>query len=201
MSVVGAGNTGSLAGRVEQTVVKEVYAKGAVKGSYSVGGLIGELSQDSFIYSSYTSGFVEGKTFDVGGLAGSVSRSDVIGSYSTSAVSTYWYTAGGLIGNLYEGSVTASFATGTVAADKRVGGLIGSAGSGSVIEASFATGYLSSNDDGSVTKGGLLGANSGYVQSINSYWATDTTKSLYTSASTSAGLRSDSFSTFIPIWP
>jgi len=189
MKIEGDNNIGALVGTAEQSKIENCYSTGSVHGGYYVGGLVGYLSEGSSIYSSYSTGSVTGVTFNVGGLVGNAVRAHIYGSYATGSVSTYWYSVGGLVGHIYEGSVTASFASGPVSGDKKVGGLIGSAGGGATIEANYATGYLSSNDDGAATKGGLLGSISGYVNSVNNHWAIDITDTRYTSGSTNAAIR------------
>lgn len=69
-AVKGSLSVGGLLGRTSATIV-DSYATGDVTGSQYVGGLVGEINQEADIQNTYAAGRVSG-TSDVGGFAGRV---------------------------------------------------------------------------------------------------------------------------------
>lgn len=82
----GLGTTvGGLAGNVTYATISNSYATGAVKGSLSVGGLLGRTS--ATIVDSYATGDVTGSQF-VGGLVGEINQeADIQNTYAAGRVS------------------------------------------------------------------------------------------------------------------
>jgi hypothetical protein len=89
---------GGLVGRYLDSFVENSYSTGVVKGSDSVGGLVGLMSSDSSILNSFSSSETIGGVA-VGGLVGELVNSKIINSYSIGIVNGGSKT-GGLIGDL-----------------------------------------------------------------------------------------------------
>ena len=131
-----------------------------VQGDSYVGGLVG-YSRDSNITNSYATGAVKGD-WSVGGLVGLVgyhSRGPITNSYATGAVTGTGNNVGGLVGYSYGGPITNSYATGAVEGNDRVGGLVGnnfgpitnSYATGAVEGGDYYVGGLVGNHDGDIT--------------------------------------------------
>lgn len=67
-----AGNVGGFIG-LNRSIIEDCYSKGNVSGNTKVGGFIGELAFDSFIYRCFATGEVEGNN-GIGGFAGAGSQ-------------------------------------------------------------------------------------------------------------------------------
>lgn len=147
---------GALVGRNYGSIT-DCHSSGAVSGSFSVGGLLGENMNGSVTECSSSCFIVFGGRF-VGGLLGENNEGTVTDSYSISAVRGSDY-AGGLTGkNASNSSITNCYATGEVTGTgDRVGGLVGSNSGRSGIDVSYATGHVNGTGD---RVGGLVGDNS-----------------------------------------
>jgi hypothetical protein len=124
-SIEGTGYIGALIGNSTGTtsIINNSYAKGTLKGSTSVGGLIGSGS-NAKITNSYIEGSVTATGSYVGGLSGT--GGNIENSYAIADVFGSNY-VGGLIG--MSGSVTNSYANGIVeGSGNNLGGLIGASG-------------------------------------------------------------------------
>ncbi|MCL2220645.1 MAG: fibrobacter succinogenes major paralogous domain-containing protein [Chitinispirillia bacterium] len=121
-------------GRVANLGVEDVY----IKGRDRVGGIAGELNNNSRVIRSYTTGKVAGVKL-VGGVAGNVmAGSSVTNSYSAAAVSGRDDVAG-IAGGVYMSSrVAHCYSTGAVSAHVITGGVAGSVSDNSSIAASAA---------------------------------------------------------------
>ena len=163
-NVSGNSHVGALVGSItsEGGIVSNSYSTGEVRGSTSVGGLVGS-NWEGRITNSYSKVEIDGFS-TVGGLLGFSYNGTVENSYATGDV----YgdrNVGGLVGGNYESTVTNSCATGDVSGDIWVGGLVGS-NRGSTVTNSYATGVVSGDD----RVGGLVGGN--YVSTVTNSYAT-----------------------------
>jgi hypothetical protein len=118
---------------------------------------------------SYATGTASGLYTDVGGLVGY--NTDMVEmSYATGTVNGPSDDIGGLVGQ-NDGTVETSFATGAVTGSSSgqggVGGLVGLNNTDATVETCYATGPVS----GVYYNGGLVGDNTGTVET--SYWAND----------------------------
>ena len=112
---------GGLVGYLYRGAIADSFAHGSVTGTYSVGGLVGELDgagdRNSFITHSYAAnGTVTGQSYgeitnpsDVGGLVGSIRRGSITHSFSADRVQGDAVNQGGLIGS----SLFPGYGTGT----------------------------------------------------------------------------------------
>ena len=156
VKVTGKNWVGGLVGRIDDGMVLDSYATGAVSGDWRVGGLVGQNKGD--ISGSHATIAVtatgSGSQY-TGGLVGR-NDSSVSGSYATGAVTTTGanslYT-GGLVGR-NDSSVSGSYATGAVTGTgQRVGSLVGE--NRGDVSSSYATGSVTGN----AFVGGLVGTN------------------------------------------
>lgn len=117
---------GGLVGQLtNSSFIENSYATGDVYGSSRVGGLVGESAQGegTVIHRSYATGNVEGGYY-TGGLIG-YSSSDIDNSYATGNVKGSHF-SGGLAGYLYKNVIANSYSIGEVTSSgSRVGGLVG----------------------------------------------------------------------------
>lgn len=156
--------------------ISNCHASGAVIGSYTVGGLIGNIDGKSTIKvtlsNSYATGNVSGDNHSIGGLVGSHGGySEISGCYAEGTVTALARTdgyqvqnVGGLVGMNY-GQISTSNAVGAVNGGFQVGGLVGTSESGS-INRCYATGNVNTSSD---RAGGLVGLN---YAAINDSYAT-----------------------------
>ena len=164
-NVKGSGSIGSLVGYTNSDI-SNCYSNCSVQGVQNVGGLIGYTV--SSIYDSYSTGSVDCTTLIVGGLVGYAGGSSawIDNCFATGTVTGVTNCAGGLIGNANEYSIINSYAIGNVTGGTYVGGLIGRAtGSLFLIDNCFATGQVRGTDS---TIGGLAGE----ARNINNSYAT-----------------------------
>ncbi|HEV2501721.1 MAG TPA: YDG domain-containing protein [Mesorhizobium sp.] len=130
---------------------------GHIKGSYSVGGLVGGTEWGT-IANAWSSATVEAMGDGIGGLVGYNNRGTISHSHATGSVlvptsNFARWNVGGLVG-FSNGAVSDSFATGSVRADNAssVGGLVGLLEGGTVLR-SYSSGTVSGNN----YVGGLVG--------------------------------------------
>ncbi len=170
--VRGGEHTGALAGNVEGARITGVWSDLDVRGYQGVGGLVGEIWSDSFIFESHATGAVTGGA-RVGGLVGKLDGFGVAASYATGDVTADCY-GGGLVGYRGYGHVRAAYATGSVTSTYSgcqyqignvrgiasfIGGLIGRlvhTSSPAYMRASYAIGTVSV-PQGAQGTGGLTG--------------------------------------------
>jgi len=129
--VRGSGSVGGLVGWNGQGCIVNCAAAGAVTDTYGyagAGGLVG--SNGGTVRNSYATGDVAGERY-VGGLTGG-SSGTLRDCYSTGAVAGVEY-VGGLAGHSL-GVISHCFATGATRGDERVGGLVGWGWSGGITE-------------------------------------------------------------------
>ncbi len=112
-SVTGNYDVGAVVGRANVGGVHESYATGRVSGTYGVGGLVGWVSTNAQIRTSYSAGHASASHSYAGGLVG-FTGGWIENSYSTAAASSS-RSAGGLAGgNGYGGVIENTYATGGV---------------------------------------------------------------------------------------
>ena len=148
----GPTTAGALIGVAVTTSVNNCSAENiTVKGPFLVGGLFGSIDK-SEISESYANGTVEG-IGGVGGLSGSAEEdSKILKSYAIGTVKGQNGDIGGLVGYTRDSKVSESYATATVIGGYGVGGLIGWIFNSEVSE-SYATGTVT----GGYGTGGLVG--------------------------------------------
>lgn len=160
--VKGTDSVGGIVGQFYGELITDSHATGTVTGGSTVGGIAGQIYAD--ISNSYATGNVTG-TDDVGGLAGFIANATagIKNSYATGSVTgTVEYT-GGLVGEGYV-AIDNSHATGSVVGVNNVGGLIGFHSSSSN---SISNSYSRGNVSGGNYVGGLVGQ--GYENIDNCY--------------------------------
>ncbi len=136
-SIEGNRYVGALAGGSEGYISHVGVEGGYVKGSNTVGGLVGaflsplltSFDNKNRITSSYATGTVSGDDFYVGGLVGYMSSGTLDNSYATGSVSGD-SGVGGLVGRLsafgdYTGRISNTYATGAMSGNANAGGLVG----------------------------------------------------------------------------
>ncbi|MBP8303434.1 MAG: hypothetical protein KBE04_04830 [Phycisphaerae bacterium] len=156
-------NVGCLVGLNDYAKVVACYSAGTVRGSRSVGGLVG--GNKGTLTSSYSTATVHGDE-QVGGLVGGTFDSTIAQCYSAGRVIGS-SSVGGLLG--YCGSaVTECYSTGTVSGNSSVGGLAGLIGYGTVTRC-YSIGAVSGNS----SVGGLVGSNS-IAAVTQCFWDTQT---------------------------
>lgn len=165
----GNGYIGGLVGSLEPGVISNVHVSGTIAVSSSdIGGLAGRIRE---VQISATSSAVTVSGWgNVGGLVGNVqNNSSIAGCRATGSVtSTYGYAVGGLAGTLWSSNLEDSFATGNVIGRESVGGLAGWNGM-SAITASYATGDVTATADGNRNFGGLAGNSDSGATIADSY--------------------------------
>jgi len=139
-----------VSGEIKDIIVEIDDTKGGIKGSSTVGGLVGY--NEGIISNSQVTGNVSGE-FSIGGLIGH-NNGIISNSHATGSV-TGDESVGGLTGrNTSDGSINSSHATGSVTGNEYVGGLVGENGGGTISN-SYATGSV----EGTNNVGGLVGIN------------------------------------------
>jgi hypothetical protein len=165
--------TGGLASYVSSANISNIYITNASKetggiigcttacysGAISTGGLIGDMTTNSFISNSFTSLRIEGQNY-VGGLVGNIRSGNISQSYSTSAIYGQNY-VGGLVALATNDSLSIdnSYFTGSVTGSQYVGGIVGIARFTSAalsINETYSAGSVSVTDAGFYA-GGILG--------------------------------------------
>ncbi|MDR0747210.1 MAG: hypothetical protein LBE89_04880 [Helicobacteraceae bacterium] len=148
--------------------------KGGVRGGDRVGGIAGQVENNSSITNCYSTGDV-GETssysYSVGGIAGYVdNNSSITDSYSTGNVSGKYEHVGGIAGYVNNNSsITNSYSTGDVSARGEVGGIAGNVYNNSSITNSYSTGDVSATSTGDI--GGIAG-DVGYSSTITNSYST-----------------------------
>ena len=123
--VHGSGDViGGLVGALEDSTMEDSSSSASVDGGWEIGGVIGDLGNDSAVSDTYASGgtvtsnrseYLVMKTgYEAGGFAGFIWDSSVDNSYSTDVVNSSGYYAGGFAGSLQSATVSNSYATGDV---------------------------------------------------------------------------------------
>jgi hypothetical protein len=146
---------GSLAGSLQTGTISNCYVKGGnVFGSNRVGGLVGTISNISYVMDCYTETNVIATGTSAGSIVGGISPYCIVtGSYAGGSVSGNT-SVGGLIGTSYWGEIKDSYSSSDAYGIENVGGLLGSAEYGNnLVENCYATGIVS----GIKNSGGLIG--------------------------------------------
>ena len=161
----------ALFGSVQNALIRNINLKEInIAGKGSVGGLVG-LGQNSVIENSHTAGEVKGE-IDVGGLVGYFLNGNIVDSSSTARVTQLFpntgINMGGLVGTFKNGEIKNSFSNGQISGNNSVGGLIGRGTDAAVVN-SYALTRMSSQDEGAIYFGGLMG--SALRASINNSFA------------------------------
>ncbi|ESK54024.1 hypothetical protein F990_02980, partial [Acinetobacter tjernbergiae DSM 14971 = CIP 107465] len=155
-----------------------------IKGQNHVGAVVGNSTQNSQLYSIYSTGSVVGTGDAVGGLVGQQQDGSKIESaYSTSQV-TGQNQVGGLVGTNQNAIIKDTYATGAVSGLSNVAGLVGSNQNQATIQNAYATGRVTGNS----LVGGLVGNNNNATVS-NGHWNKETTlQNASAGSSASSGL-------------
>ncbi|MCH7328107.1 YDG domain-containing protein [Acinetobacter modestus] len=141
-----------------------------IKGQNHVGAVVGNSTQNSQLYSIYSTGSVVGTGDAVGGLVGQQQDGSKIESaYSTSQVTGQNH-VGGLVGTNQNAIIKDTYATGAVSGLSNVAGLVGSNRNQAMIQNAYATGRVTGNS----LVGGLVGNNNNATVS-NGHWNKETT--------------------------
>lgn len=163
-SVIGTGHTvGGLAGRIREVPISSSHTIAVVSGGSEtygggadIGGLVGNVQNDSSIGDCSAQGSTSGTAFRIGGLAGDLWASTLHNSYATGNVLGR-ENVGGLIGLNGMSTISVAYATGDVTTTSNginnFGGLVGTSDSGASITDSFSTGDVNGVDN----VGGLIG--------------------------------------------
>ena len=138
-----------------------------ITGLDAVGGLVGQVFNNSDISNSYSTGSVNGNNY-IGGLAGRCNNSTISSSYSMGSASGN-INVGGLVALNDNAIVADCYSTGSVNGDNCVGGLVGVNDDNSTISNSYSAGSVNGNEN----TGGLVGLDVASVVS-NSFWDTET---------------------------
>ena len=161
--------TGALVGRagiLGHCKVTRCYVKGgSVRGSYNVGGLVGE-NYNCTISECYATCQVFGTKDEVGGLVGNNNDNGIMNNcYATGSAEGDFYT-GGLVG-ASDGAISKCYATGRVTGNYYFGGLLGTKFGGSVTDS-----FWDVNSSGQTTSGGGIGKTTAemYKQSTFTNW-------------------------------
>ena len=141
-----------------------------IKGQNHVGAVVGSSTQNSQLYSIYSTGSVVGTGNAVGGLVGQQQDGSKIEStYSTSQVAGQNH-VGALVGTNQNAIIKDAYATGAVNGLSNVAGLVGSNQNQATIQNAYATGRVTGNS----LVGGLVGNNNNASVS-NGHWNKETT--------------------------
>ncbi|MBU4236715.1 MAG: DUF1566 domain-containing protein, partial [Proteobacteria bacterium] len=175
-SVIGTGHTvGGLAGRIREVPISSSHTIAVVSGGSEtygggadIGGLVGNVQNDSSIKDCSAQGSISSTAFRVGGLAGTLWASTINSSYATGSVLGR-ESVGGLIGHNGMSTISVAYATGNVTTTSNgtgnFGGLVGTSDSGASITDSLSTGDASGVDN----VGGLIGRQTADSSVSNSY--------------------------------
>ena len=164
VEIIGADNVGALAGAISNTIITDCSVSGEIRGSESVGGLVGRMVVNDVVSNSHTAITVNGVR-SVGGLVGSMGNDgEMVNCWAVGPVSGEEI-VGGLVGSIGTGTVRVCHAAGIVSGIEAVGGLAGSC-LADLLSDSYATGAVTATGR---FVGGLLGLNVGTVS--NAYAA------------------------------
>lgn len=156
-------NEGKITNCSSNVIIGTAPTKSVAPSNYSFGGLVGQ--NYGTITGCHSTGAVYGSVDYVGGLIGYNNGGTIVNSYSTGNVNggTYNY-VGGLVGRSLNGTITGCHATGNVTGTRDyIGGLVGSnyyVSSGGTITNCYATGSVNGSATG-YYHGGLTGSNNG----------------------------------------
>jgi hypothetical protein len=155
VNIIGSGGVGGLVAYNEGNIIR-CYSTGLLKGSSSVGGLVGQMAYGS-IECCYSVCSVSGEV-SVGGLVGTAGHcydegcaGGLIKECCSAGPVAGDSSVGGLVGFNY-GTVTQCYSTGAINGKSYVGGLVGCNDYGSVAQC-YSTGEVDGND----LVGGLIG--------------------------------------------
>lgn len=154
---------GANATDAQKTAAAEAEAKLEIRGSATVGGLVGTASDNTVIENCAAAVYVKSTADAAGGLVGSISGGSITNSYAGGHTSGGMYVdstgeatigrynvqaggaAGGLVGTTNGTSITASYATASANGGK-AGGLVGSL-SGGIVDKCYAAGLVKGATD------------------------------------------------------
>jgi len=145
--------------------ISDSYSHCYVKGSFCVGGLVGQHLYDNSILKCYSTGRVKGTGAYVGGLVGRNYEGTIQNSYSIGSTEGE-YCLGGLVGENEYGSISNSYSISPVTGKNYVGGLAGENHS-----ANISNSYSTGNVKGNEKIGGLVGYNYWHYNITNCYAA------------------------------
>jgi hypothetical protein len=165
-----------LFGYAQSSTIKNLgvlIGSGGISGYNSVGGIVGEIGNESTIAGSYTTGNVVG-VFDVGGIAGYIYGS-LTDSYSTGDISGD-SSIGGIAGDIHGTTVTNSYSIGRVSGDYSAGGIAGEVWTDSQIINCYSTGTIIASR--------YAGGIAGFTEKLDSYYSVNRNLSITKSYST-----------------
>ena len=172
-TVKGSSSVGGLVGQYTYGTINDAYFSGNVSGLGVVGGLIG-YNGSGTLSRTYSTGNVTGLGADavVGGLAG-YSGGAIVNSYSKANVGGNNAASGGLVGD-NQGSVTTSYSSGKVAAGAAgvtaAGGLVGRGDAAGVVDS-----YWDVGNSGLAASAGGTGLQSAQMKRAASFQGFDFT--------------------------
>jgi filamentous hemagglutinin family protein len=105
VNVIGSHRTGSLAGWMLGGSVSDSFATGTVSGGWQVGGLVGQMQENTSLLRTYAQVYVTGTGGDVGGLVGqsaaAISQSYAAGRVTGTSASGLTFNNGGTVTSSY----------------------------------------------------------------------------------------------------
>jgi hypothetical protein len=157
LSVTGGSSVGGLVGTNLGTV-EGVAVSGKIRGSDTVGGLVGINGVPGAVRNATASGNVTGER-SVGGLAGAINGN--VTAVAASGNVSGENDVGGLVGASFGGTVATARASGNVTGESGVGGLVGLNSAGSSSNGIVRNAAGSGNVSGVRGVGGLVGVSDG----------------------------------------
>ena len=183
VNITGSGGyIGGLTGWNNGGDISGCHSTGLVRGSWSVGGLVGDnggllvtstgsvsgTNRGGIVTNCYSTGAISGSNY-VGGLVG-YNGGTVTACFSTGAISGK-DKVGGLVGsNANDGALIECCSSGAVSGNSSVGGLVGDNSYDCTLAECYSTGAVSSTGR---YAGGLVGASSGILTQCYSSGAVD----------------------------
>ena len=125
VDITGMYHVGALVGTAIRTHIENVSSSGKVVGGFSVGGLVGYMTESPVtLLKSHSSADVSGTDESIGGLVGQLDNSAIRESYATGDI-IGGYNVGGLVGQSLKSTIENSYATGNIDGTSEIGGLVG----------------------------------------------------------------------------
>ena len=161
---------GGLIGMFDRSTIKNAVADVSINAGNRLGGLVGSISQDAVIESSFALGSVQGNN-EVGGLVGYFGedgQSKILNSYALGLVQGNAM-VGGLVGYNNMVTIKKSYAAGPVSGLNDVGGLVGVNVDGTVADS-----FWDMESSGQATSSGGTGMSTAEMKDIATYSDTST---------------------------
>ncbi|EAT13870.1 hypothetical protein HF888_10560 [Bermanella marisrubri] len=178
-SIQGEMSVGGVVAEISSSdnLLLNVSSRGTIRGFGEVGGIVGLVdNQDgNRIIGCSVSSEISGRQY-VGGVVGRAGTLDIIGCDSMANVAGYIY-VGGISGGHFGGLISNSRSEGSIRGVDSVGGLAGFVGFKD-ISMKLQRNYVTGNIIGDKFSDALIGFKNGSLESINNFWAIDTTNQL-----------------------